>query len=219
MKIGNKEIKGIIFDLDGTLLDSCSIWSDVDKIFFEKRGIELPLDYGEAIGHIGLDKAADYTIERFHLNEKKEDIINEWKEGVLDLYANSVKLKPHAYEFIKYLKEKGIKFCGATANDEDCYKSALISNGIYDDFSFILEVTSFKSGKDKPDVFYEAAKKLNVEVSECAVFEDLLTPIKTARNAGFYTIAVFEETSKDEEKKKRIADLYIKDYNELMNRE
>lgn len=211
----NKNIKGIIFDLDGTLLDSCSIWAIVDEEFFSRRGMNVPDDYGEAIGHIGLDKAADYTIERFHLNEKKEDIINEWKSGVLDHYANSVKLKPHAYEFIKSLKNKGIKICAATANDEDCYKSALINNGIYDDFSFIMEVSSFKAGKDKPDLYLEAAKRLGVKIEECAVFEDLLTPLKTAKDAGFLTVAVFEETSKDEIEKRKIADIYIKDYNEL----
>ena len=216
MKILNN-IKAIIFDLDGTLLDSCSIWSDVDYVFFKKRGMEVPSDYGEAIGHIGLDKAAIYTIERFNLNEKKEDIIREWKSGVLDHYKNQVKLKPHAYEFIKRIKKEGIIFCGATANDEDCYKSALINNGIYDDFSFILEVTNFKAGKDKPDVYLEACKRMGVEISECAVFEDLLTPLKTAKDAGFLTVAVYEETSRDEEEKKGIADIYISDYNELMN--
>ena len=210
-----ENIKGIIFDLDGTILDSCSIWGDVDEEFFKKRGLEVPADYGEAIGHIGLDKAADYTISRFNLNEKKEDIIKEWKSGVLEHYAHSVKLKPHAYEFIKSLKERGIKCCAATANDEDCYKSALINNGILDDFDFILEVGSFKSGKDKPDVYLEGAKRLGVKISECAVFEDLLTPIKTAKKAGFLTVAVYEATSKDEEEKKKIADIYIKDYNEL----
>ena len=216
MVLLGRKIKGIIFDLDGTLLDSCSIWADVDRDFFHKRGLELPSDYGEAIGHIGLDKAADYTIERFNLNEKKEDIIKEWKSGVLDYYKYHVKLKPHAYEFIKMLKEEGIKFCAATANDEDCYKSALINNGIYDDFSFILEVSSIKSTKDKPDVYLAALKKLNVELSECAVFEDLLTPLKTAKNAGFLTVGVYEESSKDEEEKEKIADIYIKDYNEIM---
>lgn len=208
-------IKGIIFDLDGTILDSCSIWEDVDKEFFKRRGLEVPSDYGEAIGHIGLDKAADYTIERFNLKEKKEDIIREWKSGVLDHYAHVVRLKPHAYEFIKGLKDKGIKICAATANDEDCYKSALLNNGIYDDFLFILEVGTFKSGKDKPDLYLEGAKRLGVKVSECAVFEDLLTPLKTAKEAGFLTIAVFEASCKDEEEKKRIADIYIKDYKEL----
>ena len=210
-----EKIKGIIFDLDGTILDSCSIWGDVDKEFFNKRGLEVPDDYGEAIGHIGLDKAADYTIERFNLKEKKEDINKEWKSGVLDHYAHNVKLKPHAYEFIKSLKKRGIKCCAATANDEDCYKSALINNGIIDDFDFVLEVGSFKSGKDKPDVYFEGARRLGIKVSECAVFEDLLTPIKTAKKAGFLTVGVYEETSKDEEEKKKIADIYIKDYNEL----
>ncbi|MBO4667128.1 MAG: HAD family phosphatase [Bacilli bacterium] len=210
-----ENIKGIIFDLDGTVLDSCSIWADVDKDFFEKRGLELPSDYGDAIGHIGLDKAADYTIERFNLKEKKEDIIKEWKSGVLEHYKNVVKLKPHAYEFIKSLKKRGIKFCAATANDEDCYKSALINNGIYDDFLFILEVGSIKKGKDSPDVYLECAKRMEVEVDSCAVFEDLLTPIKTAKKAGFLTVAVYEKSCKDEEEKKKEADIYIKDFNEL----
>ncbi len=217
MDLLGREIKGIIFDLDGTLLDSCSIWSDVDRDFFKKRGLDLPDDYGKAIGHIGLDKAADYTITRFNLNEKKEDIINEWKSGVLDYYRHHVKLKPHAYEFIKMLKKKGIKFCAATANDEDCYKSALINNGIYDDLSFILEVGAIKSTKDKPDVYLACQKKLGVEISECAVFEDLLTPLKTAKNAGFLTVAVYEKTSPDEVEKKKIGNIYIKDYNELMD--
>ena len=89
MKINGKEIKGIIFDLDGTLIDSCSIWHEVDHDFFAKRNMELPSGYAEAIGHMGLDKAAIYTINEYHLNEKKEDIINEWKNAVLDKYEGN----------------------------------------------------------------------------------------------------------------------------------
>ena len=100
MKIKGKEIKGIIFDLDGTLIDSCSIWHEVDHDFFAKRNMELPSGYAEAIGHMGLDKAAIYTINEYHLNEKKEDIINEWKNAVLDKYAHHVFVKEYVKEFL-----------------------------------------------------------------------------------------------------------------------
>lgn len=218
MKINNFEIKGIIFDIDGTLIDSCSIWGEVDIRFFSKRNMEMPKDYQEAIGHIGLDKAAEYTIKRFHLNEHKEDIIKEWKQGVLDLYANEVGLKPHVKEFLMLLKEHNIPFCAATANDEDCYKSCLKRNNIYHLFDFILEVNHFKDGKDKPTIYIEAAKRLGVDISNCMVFEDLLMALTTATKAGFITCGVYEETSKEETKKKEVADFYIKDYQELIDK-
>ena len=218
MKIENKEIKGIIFDIDGTLIDSCGIWGEVDIRFFSKRNMEMPKDYQEAIGHIGLDKAAEYTISRFNLNEKKADIIKEWKEGVLELYANEVILKPHVKEFLMLLKEHNISFCAATANDEDCYKKCLVRNGVFDLFDFILEVNHFKDGKDKPTIYIEAAKRLGVNISECVVFEDLLMALNTAKNAGFVTCAVFDSTCKEEQGKKEVGDFYIKDYQEIIDK-
>ena len=83
MKFKGNEIKACIFDLDGTLLDSCSIWKEVDERFFEKRGMQVPSDYSKEIGPLGLDKASEYTIKRFNLKEKKEDIINEWCSAFL----------------------------------------------------------------------------------------------------------------------------------------
>lgn len=216
MKIADKEIKGIIFDLDGTLIDSCTAWHDVDIMFFKKRNMVLPDDYADAIGHIGLDKAATYTINRFNLNEKKEDIIKEWKEDVLSLYAHEIPLKPHVKEFLELLKEKGIPFCAATANDADCYSQCLINNGIYHLFDFILEVNDYKDGKDKPTIYLAAQKKLGVNVNECCVFEDLLMALNTAKNAGFITAGVYDKTNKEEDKKKEISDFYIKDFNEII---
>lgn len=218
MKIESREIKGIIFDIDGTLIDSCGIWGEVDIRFFSKRNMEMPKDYQEAIGHIGLDKAADYTINRFNLNEKKEDIIKEWKDGVLELYTNEVILKPHVKDFLLLLKEQNIPFCAATANDEDCYKKCLERNGIFDLFDFILEVNHFKDGKDKPTIYIEAAKKLGVNISECVVFEDLLMALNTACKAGFVTCAVYDVTCKEESGKKEVADFYIKDYQEIIDK-
>lgn len=215
MKINGKEVFGIIFDLDGTLLDSCSIWSEIDKAFFKKRNLVQPDDYSAAIGHIGLDKAATYTINRFNLKETKEDILKEWKQGVLDYYSH-IKLKPGVKEFIEYLKENKIPFCAATANDEDCYKKALEVHNIYDDFQFILEVRNYKKGKDNPDIYLDAAKKMNLKAENVAVFEDLYTALKTVKQAGFITVGVFEQSHNDQNKIQKLVDQYIVDFRELI---
>lgn len=215
MKIKSKEIKGVIFDIDGTLLDSCSVWKDVDDKFFKRRGLVQPDDYGEAIGHIGLSRAADYTIKRFNLNEKKEDIIKEWKESVILEYEQNIKAKDGAKEFLNYLKENGVKMCAATANDEDCYRSGLVSNGLIDYFDFILEVNSIKKGKDDPEIYFECIRRMGLEKDDVIVFEDLYTAIKCAKDAGFITCAV-NDNNKEEEKKKKVADFYISSFKELL---
>ena len=216
MKLGDKLVQGVIFDLDGTLLDSCNIWIEVDHAFFKKRGLVLPDDYSKSIAHLGLDNAAKYTIERFHLDESKDAIIQEWKNMVLDEYKHKVKLKPGAREFLDYLKNNNVLICAATANDEDCYKTCLINNSIYDYFNFVLDVKGYPLGKDSPDIYIDAAKKLGVDISSCFVFEDILKGLTTAHNAGFNTVAIYEATCQDEKAKKQIADIYINDFNDLL---
>lgn len=217
MIIKNRKFDGVIFDIDGTLLESTSIWHDVDVDFFKKRGMELPSDYAMAIGHLGLDKAADYTINRFNLNEKKEDIINEWKDGVLEYYKHKVKSKPHVKEFLCFLKENGIPFCAATANDEDCYRSSLERTGIYDLFDFILEVNNFPYGKERPDIYIHACERLKIKIENTLVFEDLLMPIRTLNKAGFISVGVYDKSCPDIDKVKLESFVFINDYNELFS--
>lgn len=214
MIINNKEVKGVIFDFDGTLIDSGFLWHDVDVAFFAKRGIEMPEDYGEKIGHLGLDLASEYTIKEFNLNEKKEDIINEWRKDVLEAYENHIKLKPHVFEFLQKLSHENIPFCLATANEEECYVSCLKNNKVWDLFAFGLNVGGNFRGKDYPDIYLECAKRLGVDKNNCVVFEDLPLAIKTCKDAGFITVCVkdhgfnYKETG--------IADVDIFDFSELI---
>ena len=92
IELAQSKTKGIIFDLDGTLLDSLGMWQDIDERFFAARQIELPSDYSDAIGHLSIQATAEYTIERFGLKETIEEVISEWQEMALEAYKNDIML-------------------------------------------------------------------------------------------------------------------------------
>ena len=73
-----RQIKGAIFDLDGTLLDSMGIWEQIDAQFLERRGIPLPPDYAEAVKAMEFSQAAEYTIRRFGLQETPQALMEEF---------------------------------------------------------------------------------------------------------------------------------------------
>lgn len=217
MKIVGHEINGIIFDLDGTLFDSCGLWHQIDVDFFAKRGLLLPDDYAKSIAHLGLTKAATYTKTRFNLPESEEEIINEWNEAAIEMYTNHVNLKPYAKEYLEYLKRNGIKLAIATANSSDYYMPCLIRNNIEHYFDTIWDVSKFKGSKESPEIYIKAAKELGVEIKSCAVFEDIPTALKTAKNAGFITVAVDDASQKEYiEEKKNNSHLFIQSFNELL---
>ena len=83
-------------------------------------------------------------------------------------------------------------------------------------FDFIVGVNHYKDGKDKPTIYYDCAKKLGVEASNCAVFEDLLMALSTTKKAGFISVGVYDKTNKDESIKEEISDYYIKDFSDII---
>ncbi len=182
-------IKGVIFDLDGTLFDSLWVWEEIDRRFLNKRGYEVPPDYSRAIAAMGFRKTAEYTIERFHLDETPEILMDEWMDMARAVYENEIALKPFAKELLLRLKAEGKKLGIATSSHSDLYMPALKSNGIADCFDVIADTAGYR-GKDFPDIYLAVANKMGFSPSECLVFEDLPVALKIASEAGFKTVAV-----------------------------
>jgi beta-phosphoglucomutase-like phosphatase (HAD superfamily) len=218
MKINNHEIKMIIFDLDGTLIDSCGIWKQIDHNFFGKRNIPYPKTYGATIAHMGLEQTAIYTKETFGLHESIEEIMEEWMNESRHLYQNEIILKDGVKEFVELCHKENIPMVVATACDESCYLPCLKRNGIYDDFVSITDTRNYPQGKLTPDIYLDLAKKYGYKPYEVVVFEDIVVALKSAISGGFNTVAIYEKTTskEDDEIKRTISDLYINSFNELL---
>lgn len=212
-----KNIEGAVFDLDGTLLDSSWVWEKVDEKFLGDRGFQVPDDYVDEISPLGAERAAVYTIERFGLNEDKDDIVREWIEMAKKEYATEVVCKPYAKEFLEELHKLNIKMAVATSSDRELFMKTLEREGILKCFQKIVTVDEVERGKGYPDIYEEAARRIKVNPHKCLVFEDILAGVTGASLGEFNVVAVFDEKSKHNwEKIKSISKYSINDYKELL---
>ena len=210
-------IKGAIFDLDGTLVDSMSVWGQIDIDYLTKRNLDIPCNLHNEIAHMSFTKVAEYFKDRFKIEDSIEDILTEWHQMAFDYYSNRIQLKPGAKEFLLKLKSQNIKIGLATSNSKPLLEACLKNNDIYDYFDSITITDEVNNGKDHPDVYLLAAKRLNINPKECIVFEDLLPAIKGAKSAEMKTVAVHDEScSTSKEEFLKYADKYIDSFLELL---
>lgn len=209
--------RAAIFDLDGTLLDSMGVWEQVDVDFLKKRGLPVPEGYGDAMRARGLEEAAVYTKRFFDLPDSVESIAGEWLSMVRSEYAHRVGLMPGAAEILSRYKSRGVKLAVATCSAKELVEPCLERLGILEYFDSICTAESVSRGKEFPDIFFLAASKLGVPPGECAVFDDVLPAVRSAKAAGMSAIAVFEPHSRHLSGEiRKIADRYIMNLNEAL---
>ena len=109
-------IKGVIFDLDGTLLDSMTVWSSIDREFLIENGItDPPPEVSDVVKKMTVDQSSQYFIDRFGLSCTKEYVIKRIEDMVRQRYEEQIPLKPHVTELLDFLDSRGIPYGVATA--------------------------------------------------------------------------------------------------------
>lgn len=212
-----KGIKGVIFDLDGTLVDSMGVWTNVDIQYLQKRGFEVPADLTKQIQGLTFEDCARYFKKRFGLAESIDEIMDEWNRMAYDEYAYNVKLKPGVEEYLSYLKKNNIKIGLATSNIPELLYATLKNNDILHYFDSISTVSEVSRNKNFPDIFLLAAKKMELQPVECVVFEDILPAILSAKSVGMKTVGVYDKHSEhDLDQIKKHADIFIYSFESLV---
>ncbi len=208
------KIEAVIFDLDGTLIDSMGVWVEVDKEYLGKRGIPVPDDLFQDMEHgDSFIEVAKYFKRKFNLSDSIDEIMKEWTDMVKWHYENDIYLKPGAKELLEYLYAKNIKIGLGTSNSKYLAQTVLKSNNILKYFDVIVTGCQNIKGKPFPDIYLKVATALNVNPSNCIVIEDVYVGVKAAKNAGMTVFSIEDEHTKPEwEKIKKITDFYGKDF-------
>lgn len=219
MQVGTQNVDGIVFDFDGTLVDSMWVWDEVDRQFLEKRGLAYTDEFVEMIAVLGFELGADFVVEHFGLDERPEDIIEEWKELAQEGYATQVVLKPGAREYLEYCKEQGMPLAIATSLQRNLLEPALENNGILEMFDAICICDELQcGGKSNPTVYLEAARRIGVPADRCAIFEDVVTAARSAKETGAYVVGVYDgHKQQATEELKSVVDLFVTSYVELLD--
>ncbi len=208
-------IRGVVFDLDGTLLDSMGVWAQIDIDFLGKRGIAVPADYMESISSLGFRATALYTIQRFGLRESPEALMEEWHEMSVEQYRDHVALKPGAMELLEKLRGAGLSLGIASALAKELAVPCLERNGILSFFTGIEIADHRTGGKDKPAIWVKAAENLSLRPEACAAVDDVAAALIGARAAGMFAVGVPDIHSGAFDKLRAASDLYIENLAEL----
>lgn len=211
-------IEAVIFDLDGSLVDSMWMWRAIDIEYLGRFGIPLPEDLQSKIEGMCFNETALYFKEHFPITDPIEKIKDDWNKMAWDKYANEVPLKPGIPEFLDSCRSNGIKLGIATSNSRELVENIALVHGLKDHFACIMTGCEVGRGKPAPDIYLAVAERLGVEPSKCLVFEDIIPGIQAGVSAGMRVCAVDDAYSAAQrEAKQEMADYYIENFYDLFS--
>lgn len=216
----NKWYDGVLFDLDGTLVDSMWMWRSIDIEYLGRFGIVLPEDLQSKIEGKSMTETAQYFKDHFQIPDSIEQMKADWNQMAWDKYSNEVPLKPGVPEFLEYLRENEIHAGIATSNSRELVTQVLKVHSMEDYFDTIVTGCDIEKGKPNPDIYLKAAKALSLNPEKCLVFEDIIPGILAGKNAGMKVCAIEDAYSvRSREEKKELADYYIESFLEVVGNE
>lgn len=184
----------VIFDMDGTLIDSMKFWDNLTEEYLVSKGINEDIeDLIREFQTMTVRESAEVVAKRFSLNIDPDTVVYEMDKLMEYHYLTDIPLKARTLKLLEDFKNSGVKMCVASATDKHLIVDCLKRLGILSYFEFVLSCDEFKTNKQVPTIYLEATKLFKTEPENVLVFEDALYAVKTAKTAGFTVIAVYDD--------------------------
>ena len=193
-----RDIRGAIFDVDGTLLDSMNIWDQAGARYLQGLGKEPEQGLNKILFSLSLADGAAYLKKAYDLVQTEEEI----HQGVLDVvdafYRDEAQAKAGVRELLAALSAKGVAMTVATSSDKRQIRTALERLDLAKYFQGLFTCGEVGGSKNEPEIFHRAAALMGTTPEDTCVVEDGLYAVRTANNAGYYTIGVYDASSHDD---------------------
>ena len=210
-------MKAVVFDVDGTLVDSMGFWNNLARNYLLSLDIEAQDDLNSTLQTLTVERGVLYIKEEYEIEKTVEEMRGEMDLMILKFYSEEVQLNPYVLELLELLKEKDIKLAIATLTEEEHIEAMLDRLGIRERFDFIQTPTNSGIGKDNAEFYNLLSKRLGIDNKHITFFEDSLYAMIPAKESGMRVIGVKDEASlKDKVEIKEIADGYIKHFGEFI---
>lgn len=207
------QARGIIFDVDGTLLDSMPLWEHAGERYLQQLGITAEPNLGKKLFAMTMQEGAQYLQQQYGLSVSLQQIIDGIHDIIHDGYWYTIPAKPGVVQFCRSLFAHGLCMTVATSNDRAPVEAALQRLGLLSCISRIFTCSEVGQGKSHPHIYLQAAQFMQMQPEQIWVFEDALHALRTAKAAGFVTVGIYDETSREDAAEiKQIADYYIESF-------
>lgn len=214
--------KAALFDMDGTLVDSMWMWTDIDVSYLTRfpqaRGTDIRQLQNEIEG-MGMEETAVYFKKRFAIPDSLQQMQADWDQMAMERYRSRVPLKPGAREMLVQMKERGLKTGICTSNSAGLMGAALKANHVEDLFDVVLTANEVGRGKPYPDIYLEAAGRVGVDPGRIIVFEDIVNGVLAGKRAGMEVCGVADQSYQDHRQDLiEAADYFVEDFRPLLVR-
>ncbi len=206
-----------LFDFDGTLVDSMPTYISSMFRILEENNIPYSNDLIKTITPLGVIGTADYYINTLGVPKTREEIIQSMKSYMADAYFHIIPAKENVLSVLRELKERGASLNVLTASPHVTLDACLKRLKMYDLFDNVWSCDDFQTTKVDPEIYVQAARRLNKPVESVLFLDDNLIADKTAKVAGMRVCGVYDALSAEyAEEIKAVADGYIHDFSELL---
>lgn len=183
-------IDSIIFDMDGIIIDSEPLWEKAEVALIKKHGKNYNNSYRKNIIGLNQKDSVNLLKNTFHIDNSVNQIIEERKEILLDIYRKELRLFPGILKLLDEVKNLGLKTGLASGSPENVIQFVIEKFGLSNYFSEIVSGDSTSQGKPAPEIYSKTVKLLKTKPKNCIAIEDSVNGVLSVKNAGMFCIAV-----------------------------